>query len=162
MRRIDAELSRFAPEAVEDIHTLDAYMAGGVYPFRAAYWIAGALGAIALLLTITGVYGVLSYIVAQRRKELGIRVALGASASNVIGLVMGQSIRLAAFGLLLGAILALGVARVFAANIVRLDTYEPAAFAGAALLVLLSTLVAAYVPSRRAGTIDPLEAIRTE
>jgi predicted permease len=162
MRRIDAELSRFAPEAVEDIHTLDAYMAGGVYPFRAADWIAGALGAIALLLTITGVYGVLSYIVAQRRKELGIRVALGASASNVIGLVMGQSIRLAAFGLLLGAILALGVARVFAANIVRLDTYEPAAFAGAALLVLLSTLVAAYVPSRRAGTIDPLEAIRTE
>jgi len=137
-------------------------MAGGVYPFRAAYWIAGALGAIALLLTITGVYGVLSYIVAQRRKELGIRVALGASASNVIGLVMGQSIRLAALGLLLGATLALGVARIFAANIVRLDTYEPAAFAGAAVLVLLSTLVAAYVPSRRAGTIDPLEAIRTE
>ena len=162
MRRIDAELARLAPDAIEDIHTLDAYMAGGVYPFRAAYWIAGALGAIALLLTITGVYGVLSYVVAQRRKEIGIRVALGASASNVVGLVMGQSVRLAALGLLLGAILALGVARIFAANIVRLDTYEPTAFAGAALLVLLSTIVAAYVPSRRAAMVDPLEAIRAE
>jgi predicted permease len=162
MRRIDAQLARVAPDAVEDIHTLDAYMAGGVYPFRAAYWIAGALGAIALLLTITGVYGVLSYVVAQRRKEIGIRVALGASASNVVGLVMGQSTRLAALGLLLGAMLALGVARIFAANIVRLDTYEPTAFAGAALLVLLSTIVAAYVPSRRAAMVDPLEAIRAE
>src|SRR5204863_6125519 len=102
MRRIDAELARLAPDAIEDIHTLDAYMAGGVYPFRAAYWIAGALGAIALLLTITGVYGVLSYVVAQRRKEIGIRVALGASASNVVGLVLRQSIRLCAIGLPLG------------------------------------------------------------
>ncbi|HKW46896.1 MAG TPA: FtsX-like permease family protein, partial [Gemmatimonadaceae bacterium] len=162
MHRIDADLSRLAPDAVEDIHTLDAYRQVGVYPFRAAYWIAGALGAIALLLTLTGVYGVLSYVVAQRRKELGIRVALGASPSNVVGLVMGQSIRLAAVGLALGTVLALGVSRLFAANIVRLDTFEPVAFLGALGLVFLSTLVAAYVPSRHAGSVDPLEAIRAE
>jgi predicted permease len=162
MRRIDAEVSQLAPDAIEDIHTLDAFMASGVYPFRAAYWIAGALGAIALLLTLTGVYGVLSYVVAQRRKELGIRVALGASPSTVVGLVMGQSIRLAATGLTLGTVLALGVAQLFAANIVRLETFEPVAFLGAVGLVFLSTIFAAYVPSRRAGTVDPLEALRTE
>ena len=162
MHRIDAGLARVAPDAVEDIHTLAAYREAGVYPFRAAYWIAGALGAIALLLTLTGVYGVLSYVVAQRRKELGIRVALGASPANVVGLVMGQSIRLAATGLALGTLMALGVSRLFAANIARLDTFEPMAFLGALGLVLLSTIVASYVPSRRAGTIDPLEAIRAE
>jgi len=160
MRRIDADLSRQIPAAVEDIHTLDAYMAGGVYPFRAAYWIASALGAIALLLTLTGVYGVLSYVVAQRRKELGIRVALGASANAVVGLVLRQSIRLCAIGLALGCLLALGVARIFAANIVRLETFEPAAFAGGASLVLAACIVAAYIPSRRAGRVDPIEALR--
>lgn len=162
MRRIDAALAQRAPDALEDIHTLDAYMAGGVYPFRAAYWIAGVLGGIALLLTLTGVYGVLSYVVAQRRKELGIRVALGASAASVVALVMRQSIRLATIGIGVGTVVALGVSRVFAANIVKLDTYEPIAFVGAVSLVLGSTVVAGYIPSRRAGRVDPMEALRSE
>ena len=162
MRRIDAALAELAPGTVEDIHTLDAYMYGGIYPFRAAYWIAAALGAIALVLTVTGVYGVLSYVVAQRRKELGIRVALGAGASSIVRLVLGQSIRLCVFGLAAGVVLAVGVAQLFAANIVRLTTFEPMAFAGGALMVLLSCLIAAYVPSRRAGRADPMEALRAE
>jgi len=162
MHRIDAALAQHAPDALEDIHTLAAYMAGGVYPFRAAYWIAGVLGGIALLLTLTGVYGVLSYVVAQRRKELGIRVALGASAASVVALVMRQSIRLAAIGIGVGTVVALGVSRVFAANIVKLDTYEPIAFVGAVFLVLGSTVVAGYIPSRRAGRVDPMEALRSE
>jgi len=116
---------------------------------------------IALLLTLTGVYGVLSYVVAQRRKELGIRIALGASAWKLVGLVLGQSMRLCAIGLVAGTVLALGVARLFEANIVRLDTYEPAAFAGGALLVMLCCLVASYIPSRRAGKADPMEALRS-
>jgi predicted permease len=160
MRRLDATLAQLAPAAVEDIHTLDVYMIGAVYPFRAAYWIAGALGAIALLLTVTGVYGVLSYVVAQRRKELGIRVALGAAGSAIVGLVLRSSLRLCAIGLAAGVVLALGVARLFAANIVRLGTFEPAAFVGGALLVLLSCLAAAYAPARRAGRADPMEALR--
>ena len=70
--------------------------------------------------------------------------------------------RLSAIGLAAGVVLALGVARLFAANIVRLETFEPAAFAGGALLVLLSCLVAAYIPSRRAGRVDPIEALRAQ
>ena len=162
MRRLDATLAQLAPGTVEDMHTLDVYMIGSVYPFRAAYWVAGALGVIALLLTVTGVYGVLSYVVAQRRKELGIRVALGAATSAIVGLVLRHSLRLCTIGLAAGVILALAVARLFAANIVRLDTFEPAAFAGGALLVLLSCLVAAYIPSRRAGRVDPIEALRSQ
>jgi len=100
--------------------------------------------------------------VTERRREIGIRVALGASPSSVVAMVMGQSIRLAAIGLGLGTLLALGVSRIFAANIVRLDTFEPMAFAGAALLVLASTIVAGYLPSRRAGRVDPIEALRSE
>ena len=162
MRRIDAALAELAPSTVEDIHTLDAYMYGGIYPFRAAYWIAAALGAIALVLTVTGVYGVLSYVVAQRRKELGIRVALGAAAANIVSLVLGQSMRLCAIGLVAGVVLAAGVAQLFTANIVRLTTFEPMAFAGGALMVLLSCLAAAYVPSRRASRADPMEALRAQ
>ncbi|HEY2852939.1 MAG TPA: ADOP family duplicated permease [Gemmatimonadaceae bacterium] len=160
-RRIDSALAKRVPGSVEDLHTIDDYMYGGIYPFRATYWIAGALGVIALLLTLTGVYGVLSYVVAQRRKELGIRIALGASAEKLVGLVLGQSMRLCAIGLVAGTVLALGVARLFEANIVRLDTYEPAAFAGGALLVMLCCLVASYIPSRRAGKADPMEALRS-
>jgi ABC-type antimicrobial peptide transport system permease subunit len=162
MRRLDAMLAQLAPGAIEEMHTLDVYVIGSVYPFRAAYWVAGALGAIALLLTVTGVYGVLSYVVAQRRKELGIRVALGAAAPAIVGLVLRQLLRLCAIGLAAGIVLALGVARLFSANIVRLDTFEPAAFAGGALLVLLSCLLAAYIPSRRASGVDPMEALRAQ
>lgn len=162
MRHIDAALAQTVPSSIEEIHTLDAYLGGGLYPFRAAYWIAGVLGAIALLLTVAGVYGVLSYVVAQRRKELGIRVALGATPAMVTGLVLGQSMRLAAVGLALGSLLALGVARIFAANIVNLSTFEPVAFGGGAMLVLLSCVVASYVPSRRAARADPAEALRSE
>ena len=160
MRRIDEDLTRVAPESVEDIHTLDAYVVGGIYPFRVAYWIAASLGAIALLLTLSGVYGVLSYVVAQRRKELCIRVALGASPAIVTGLVLGESARDALLGLVLGSLLAVGVARLFAANILGVKTFEPYAFAGATLLVLATALLAAYVPSRRAAKVDPMHALR--
>ena len=162
MHRLDAALARTVPGSVEEIHTLDAYVGSAIYPFRAAYWIAGALGAIALLLTLTGVYGVLSYLVAQRRRELGVRMALGATPAAVSGLVLGQSMRLAATGLALGCALALGVARIFAANIVRLSTFEPIAFIGGTLLVLVSCALAGYLPARRAAHVDPSSALRAE
>jgi hypothetical protein len=162
MRRIDADITRRAPASIEDVHTLDAYAAVGLYPFQAAYWIAGALGGIALLLTVAGIYGVLSYVVMQRRRELGVRLAIGATPLEVTGLVLGQSLRLAGIGLAIGTVLALGVARLFAVNIVGLSTFEPIAFAGGAMLVLLSSAVAGYVPARRAGRLDPIEALRAE
>src|SRR5579871_5504604 len=92
-RRLDAKLASLARDAVPDIHSLDQYLAVGIYPFRAASWIGFAVGGLALLLTVSGIYGVLSYSVTQRTKEFGIRVALGATTGTVIGLVLRQSLR---------------------------------------------------------------------
>ena len=144
-----------------EIHTLDEAMAMQAYPFRVAHWIASLLGGIALVLTISGVYGVLAYIVALRRKEIGIRVALGATRRIVVALVVRQSVRLAVTGVVIGSLLALGMARFGAAYIPTLPTFDGIALMGGAAIVLLSALGAAYVPSRRAAAVDPLETLRS-
>jgi hypothetical protein len=117
--RLDTRLAALAPGAIGDIHSLDQYRAAGMYAFRAASMIGAALGGLALFLTLTGIYGVLSYFVTQRtiNKEIGIRVALGATRS-VVGLVLTQSLRLTAIGIGLGVGLALGVSRLIASNLV--------------------------------------------
>jgi predicted permease len=159
-RRLDAELARRAPGAVEEIHALDQYLAGGIYPFRAASLIAFAVGGLALLLTVSGIYGVLSYLVAQRTKEIGIRVALGATADAVIRLVLEQCLRLAAIGIGLGVFLALGLSRLIASEMVFLRAFDPAAFSAGVLLVACAALAAGYFPSRRAARIDPITTLR--
>jgi MacB-like periplasmic core domain len=115
--RLDTRLAALAPGAIGDIHSLDQYRAAGMYAFRAASMIGAALGGLALFLTLTGIYGVLSYFVTHRPKEIGIRVALGATRS-VVGLVLTQSLRLTAIGIGLGVGLALGVSRLIASNLV--------------------------------------------
>jgi len=87
---------------LNDIHSLDQYRAVGIYAFRAASMIGAAVGGTALLLTLSGIYGVISYFVTQRTKEIGIRVALGATTQTVTALVLKQSLRLAAIGMALG------------------------------------------------------------
>jgi predicted permease len=158
--RLDAELAARAPGAVEDIHSLDQYLAGGIYPFRAASMIAFSVGGLAMLLTVSGIYGVLSYLVAQRTREIGIRVALGATADTVIRLVLEQSLRLAAIGISLGVLLALGISRWLASEMVFLRVFDPAAFSAGVLMVACAALAAGYFPSRRAARIDPIETLR--
>ena len=85
-----------------------------IYPYRMSYAIAWFVGAVALLLTIAGVYGVLSYLVAQRTREMGVRMALGASGNSLIGLILGNATRLAVIGTAVGSIAALGVSKLFA------------------------------------------------
>ena len=159
-RSIRHALSTIDPGGSVEIHTLDEAMAMQAYPFRVAHWIASLLGGIALVLTISGVYGVLAYIVALRRKEIGIRVALGATRRIVVALVVRQSVRLAVTGVVIGSLLALGMARFGAAYIPTLPTFDGIALMGGAAIVLLSALGAAYVPSRRAAAVDPVETLR--
>ena len=118
------------------------------------------LTGLALFLTLTGIYGVVSYFVTQRTKEIGIRVALGATTRTVVGLVLTQSLRLTAIGIGLGVGLALGVSRLLASNLVFMRGFDAAAFAAGVSLVASSALAAAYVPSRRAAQINPIQTLR--
>jgi ABC-type antimicrobial peptide transport system permease subunit len=131
-----------------------------MYAFRAAAMIGAAVGGLALLLTLSGIYGVVSYFVTQRTKEIGIRVALGATASGVIVLVLKQSLRLIAIGTVLGTGLAIALSRLLAANLVFMRSFDAAAFFAGVLLVASTALAAGYIPSRRAAQIDPIQTLR--
>jgi putative ABC transport system permease protein len=159
---LDRTLAAIDSGAVQDMHTLDASFALQVYPFQALFWIASALGAVALILTLTGVYGVLSYVVAQRRKEFGIRLALGAGGATITRLVLRQSLELSAIGLGAGLALALIVSRLFAIVVVFFDTFDATGYIGGTVIVLAVCLVAAYVPSRRAAMVNPVETLRAD
>jgi predicted permease len=147
---------------VQGMHTLDESLALQVYPFRALNWIATGLGVTALLLTIFGVSGVMAYAVAQRRKEFGIRMALGATASSLVGNVLRQSLRLAVTGVAVGVALALAVSRISAGVMYNIDAFAPAGYFAGIAIVLVACVVAAYGPSTAAARIDPVEALRAD
>jgi len=152
------------PGAVNQIHTMDQVLAAQVYPFRALYWISSALGGLALMLTISGIYGVLSYVVTQRTKEIGIRVALGARPGAVAALVLRQSLRFALVGAAIGGTAALGLLRLVASQVdmKMFGSLDWVAFALGLLLVTLASAAAAWLPSRRAAGIEPVSTLRCD
>jgi hypothetical protein len=138
--------------------SLDTYL----YPYRALLAISGFLGALALLLTVSGVFGVSSYAVAQRRKEFGIRIALGAGDAQVIGLVLRQSLRFAAAGAALGTVAAVALARAIGQAVPRIDFFDAGGYIAGALVVMASAIGAAWIPARRAVRVDPVETLRCD
>ena len=158
--RLDTRVRALAPGAINDIHSLDQYRAMGIYAFRAASMIGAAVGGLALLLTLSGIYGVVSYFVTQRTKEIGIRVALGATTFMITGLVLKQSLRLTAIGIVAGVVLGAGVARLLASQMVFMRDFDVTAFTVGVLLVLSTALAAGYIPSHRAAQIDPIQTLR--
>ena len=159
---LEQALAAVDSAAVVEMHSLDEALTLQVYPFRAMYWVASVLGVIALVLTVIGIYGVLSYVVAQRRREFGIRLALGASGPSLVALILRQSLRLSITGILIGVPLALGVSRLFASILFNVDTYDVPGYAIGVGLVLATCLGAAYAPSRRAASVNPVEALRAD
>jgi ABC-type antimicrobial peptide transport system permease subunit len=119
-------------------------------------------GALALVLAAVGLYGVMAYDVAQRTRELGVRVALGAQATDIRRLVLWQGVRIAAAGAALGAALAFVAVRFIESLLFRVPARDPAAFGGAALTILVVAVVASLVPARRATRVDPVVALRAE
>jgi hypothetical protein len=162
-RTIEQALERVAPSIADFINPMEDAHALMVYPFRVTFWIAAFLAGVALLLTVTGIYGVMSYLVSQRTKEIGIRVALGAGSPTILWMVMRQSGRLAAIGAAIGAGLALAVAPVFAnaiGNAVR--PYEAMPYVVTVAVVFGAAVAASYAPSRRAVRIDPVVTLRAD
>ncbi|MCZ6917216.1 MAG: ABC transporter permease [Gemmatimonadetes bacterium] len=127
---------------------------------RFSMFLVSLFGGVALVLAAVGIYGVLSYTVAQRTNELGIRMALGASGKNVLGLVMLQSTGLIALGIGSGVVGALLATRVMASQLYGVTARDPVTFVGVALLLGLVALLSSYLPALRATKVDPLTALR--
>jgi hypothetical protein len=160
--RIERALGEIAPSVSDFLNPMDDVRALMVYPFQVTFWIAGFLAGVALLLTVTGIYGVMSYVVSQRTKEIGIRVALGAGAPAILWMVLRQSGQLAAVGAVIGGGLAAMVAPVFASQIGAIQPYEALPYLGTMAVVFVAAVAASYAPSRRAVRIDPVVTLRCD
>jgi predicted permease len=129
---------------------------------RFAMLLLAAFSLLALLLASIGMYGVISYAVAQRLQEIGIRMALGAERRNVFGMVLGHGARLAGLGIAIGLLVALGVTRLMSSFLYGIESTDPFTFAAVSLLLLATALLACYLPARRATRVDPMVALRHE
>jgi ABC-type antimicrobial peptide transport system permease subunit len=125
-------------------------------------WLLGIFAGAALLLAAVGIYGVIAYSVVRRTREIGIRMALGARQSNVLGMVAGKALALAATGVVLGTIGALALTRLMKTLLFGVTPTDVLSFTLAGGAVILVALVACYLPARRATGIDPMEALRFE
>ncbi|MCE9669665.1 ABC transporter permease [Myxococcus stipitatus] len=155
-------LREFASELPSRLSTVEELLAGSLAPRRFSLLLLGAFGAVALLLSVAGLAAVVSYAVAQRTREFGIRFALGATSEDVLGMVLRQAARLAGLGIVLGVLAALGLSQVLAGLVYGVSTLDPLVFGAVALLLLGVALFASWLPARRASRVDPMTVLRSE
>ncbi len=145
-----------------DIKTLEQYRRDALSEKRLQAVLIGGFGLLALVLASLGLYGVLSFAVAQRTQEIGIRMALGARSSDVLRLVVGQGVKLIAIGVVLGLAGAVAATRALKSILFGVSPTDPLTFVGMPLALLLVAVVACWIPARRATKVDPLVALRCE
>jgi len=151
------------PEArVYDVQTMDEIIGAATWRARLAAGLLGFLAALALTLAAVGIYGVFSYSVAARTRDIGVRMAMGATHASVLGMILRQGAALAAAALLLGIPVALILARGLRSQLYRISPADSFAYTSAAVLLMGVVLLACYIPARRATRIDPVEALRHE
>jgi ABC-type antimicrobial peptide transport system permease subunit len=129
---------------------------------RVSMLLLAAFAALALLLASIGIYGVISYAVAQRTQEFGIRLALGAQPRNVFSMVLSQGARLALLGVILGFVAAFAVTRLMTSLLFGVQPTDPLTFIAVPALLMAVALLACYIPARRATCVDPIIALRCE
>jgi putative ABC transport system permease protein len=142
--------------------TFEEYASLGLIPQRVAASVAGSLGVIGLLLAAIGIYGVTAYAVTSRTREIGIRIALGAQRRSVVRMVLRQGMALTLTGAAIGLALAAGAGRLLGSLLFGVSAADPITFAGSAVLFVVISLAACFVPARRATRIDAMEALRYE
>ena len=156
VRDLDPNLPILQAASLADV------MAFGLLPQRIAAWIAGSVGAVALMLAMIGVYGLTAHSVAQRRREIGIRMALGAMRGQVLRMTVRRSMLLTAAGSVIGLGLAAAVAQLLTGLLYGVSPVDPISFGGSRQLLCTVALVASVIPARRAATVNPVEALRAE
>jgi predicted permease len=154
VRELDAGIAPYGAT------TLSAFIGAADFRQRVGSQLLGLFGVLGLLLASIGLYGVLSFQVERRTREIGIRIALGGSRRDVLRLVLRHGMTLVASGLGLGLLLALGLAQLLSSLLVGLSPWDPATFASVVAVLLLAALAACLVPARRAARVDPLLALR--
>jgi ABC-type antimicrobial peptide transport system permease subunit len=156
VNKLDARLP------VYNIKTANEHIAFALWGPRTAATLAAIFGLLALALAALGLFGVMSYTVAERTREIGIRVALGATHRNIFRLVGRQGLALTLIGILIGLTAAFVATRVLGNLLYGVSATDPLTFAGVALLLTLAALLACYIPARRATKVDPMIALRYE
>jgi predicted lysophospholipase L1 biosynthesis ABC-type transport system permease subunit len=149
-------------QSVFNVRTMEQVLAQSVAPRRFSMMLLTVFAVVALGLASLGIYGLMSYAVAQRTREIGVRMALGAQSVNVLRLVIGQGMKLALVGVALGLIASVALTRTMKNLLFGVSATDPATFAAIALLVSLVALLACWIPARRATKVDPMVALRCD
>jgi predicted permease len=147
---------------VYGVRTMVEHMAMPLFPARVAATLLGGFGLLALALAAIGIFGVMSYAVTQRTREIGIRVALGAQVGGIFKLVVGQGLKLTTLGLGVGLTCAFAGTRLMSGLLYGVSALDVITFAGVSLLLTLVAMLACCIPARRAMKVDPIEALRRE
>ncbi len=160
MRGIASQLDPLA--AVDGVATMEQLLSNSISRPRLFTVILGLFAGVAVTLAVIGLYGLMSYAVARRTREIGIRMALGAQRHVVMRLVLRESLGMTVIGVVLGLIGAAAFTRVLEGMLFGLTPLDPSTFVAATLLFMAVALVASYVPAQRATRVDPLVALRAE
>ena len=158
VRGFDARLPVLSLQTLEDFRAASA----GLWAVQAGAAVFATFGGLALFLAVVGLYGVKSYVVSRRTREIGLRMALGAQRAGVLWLVLRQGLVMTGAGLLFGALLSVATARLLAGLLYEVRTLDPLVFALAPTLLAGSALLASWLPARRAARVSPMEALRQE
>ena len=158
VHRIDPDILTFGADTMENWirHTQSSYL------HRSSAWLVGGFAAMALLLGVVGLYGVIAYSVSQRTREIGVRMALGAQRSAVYRLILKEAGRLMLFGILGGAVCSVAAASLMRKLLFGTQPWDVSTLAGVAVVLAGSALLASYIPARRAASVDPMETLRAE
>jgi ABC-type antimicrobial peptide transport system permease subunit len=155
-------ISRFDPSLVVRINTMESLIDDSIAQPRFRTWLIGIFSIFALTLACLGIYGVIAYLVTQRYKEIGIRIALGATRANILQLILGRTLKLTALGVIAGLIAAFFLSRFLSSILFGITVHDTVTFISVPACLVVIALLAGYLPARRATRVDPVTSLRYE